>query len=203
MEKIEVPFPLIVIDDLYDDNEQKRIWGELDFLESKLMPPEEVGSAYDGDNKSLKNSNGLWIDDLYSDRNTSNILTANRKPLAIIDQECRNLPNDWWFRNTLLKDDFTLLSYYEDGGYYSKHSDIAHMTVLTWFYRTPKSFEGGNLTFNDYDLTIDCVHNRMVAFPSMIFHSVDKIIMDDKDMGKGLGRWCITQFGHDQRVSVV
>ena len=196
MRLIDAEFPIVVYDNLYNDDEIQYICRELDFLESRLDTPEDTGSAKTIDGKILKGNSGIWLDNFFIDRTKSDILKVNRKPFNILNEQCRNFEKDWWFKYTYVKEDYTLLSYYENSDYYSKHNDEAHITILTWFHRTPKSFSGGNLTFDDYDLTIECSHNRMVAFPSIIFHSVDKVIMEDKDIGKGIGRWCMSQFGH-------
>ena len=45
-------------------------------------------------------------------------------------------------------------------------------------------FEGGNLIFDNN--IIECVANRIVLFPSILMHEVDKI--------KGTGRFSITHF---------
>ena len=68
------------------------------------------------------------------------------------------------------------------------------MTGITWFYREPKKFTGGNLRFPLFDMEIECKHNRVIVFPSSIYHGVDKIGMEEKDMGKKLGRFAMSQF---------
>ena len=65
----------LVIDDFYTDEEQMHIWKELDFLtyDTKLMPPEETGTAHDLDTgKALKKNSALFLDTLYARREFSN-----------------------------------------------------------------------------------------------------------------------------------
>jgi Rps23 Pro-64 3,4-dihydroxylase Tpa1-like proline 4-hydroxylase len=92
--------------------------------------------------------------------------------------------------------DETLISYYENGGYYKKHDDQALYSAITWFYKEPKRFSGGNFYFNDYEIEIKIKNNMTVIFPSFIQHSVDKVTLeeDSSDKLSGLGRYSMTQF---------
>ena len=67
-------------------------------------------------------------------------------------------------------------------------------TALIWFYKEPKRFTGGVLTFTQSKKTVECKHNRMVLFPSYYLHAVDEVTMEYKYRGKGLGRYCLTHF---------
>ena len=67
-------------------------------------------------------------------------------------------------------------------------------TALVWFYKEPKRFTGGDLTFTQSQQTVECKHNRMILFPSYYLHAVDEVSMEYKYRGKGLGRYCLTHF---------
>jgi len=90
--------------------------------------------------------------------------------------------------------DSSQVSYYENGSEYKSHFDNYMHTVLIWFYREPKRFTGGDLKFNQSGQVVECKHNRMILFPSYYMHEVDKVFMDEKDLNKGLGRFCLTHF---------
>ena len=96
--------------------------------------------------------------------------------------------------NTLVPDETSFLSYYEDGDYFKPHEDNCKLTVLNWMYKEPKRFTGGNLVFPDYNKTIELESNKVIIFPSKITHAVNTTSMDEKY--KGMGRWCITYFLH-------
>ena len=87
-----------------------------------------------------------------------------------------------------------LLSYYENQDYYKRHYDTALITCLTWFHKDPKKFSGGDFKFSDYNISIECKSNRMIVFPSMIFHEVEKIEMKEEDCGNRYGRYCFSHF---------
>jgi len=190
-------FPFIVIKNLYDEHELNLIWEELNFLcySQKFLDPTESSPALDPDGKMLKRSNCFFLDRTYTERKISNILSVNRKIFNFYDDIF--LTSDSWFFNTFrCEKDTTLLSYYENGDYYNPHQDNAISTCLTWFFKSPKKFDGGNLSLihKDRKIDIEVENNKCVIFPSSILHSVDKISMNNEDLNKKLGRFCITQF---------
>lgn len=192
------PFPLITIEQTFDEKELKLIWQEISFLYygEKFFPPDETGSAYDTlDGKKIykKHNSGVFIADLYKDLKFSNIHKCNRKIIENKD-EIYKKESSWFFKNIYFNEDNTLISYYENEDYYGSHTDNAFLTCLTWFFKQPKKFEGGNLTFTDYKVTIEINNNCSVIFPSFITHEVSKISMKPEDLNALNGRICMTQF---------
>ena len=191
------PFPYIVIDDYYERNELEYIWEELDFLShpNKLKrATKRSGGASDNDGKLLKRNFHRYLDGVYTERELSNILTVNRK---LFEDNCklfRQHPH-WFFQNVVFDNDFTQVGYYEDNDEYGQHYDCATATSLTWLYREPKRFTGGDLFLGHEKIKIDCINNRTLIFPSMIRHSVNKIQMEREHQNKRLGRYAISQFG--------
>tara|TARA_B100000131_G_scaffold234586_1_gene226496 strand:+ start:247 stop:870 length:624 start_codon:yes stop_codon:yes gene_type:complete len=195
-------FPYILIDDFYDRSELNRIWEELDFLcHPKRMGRSslERGAAWvrdaNGVKQSVKNTWDLWLDQFFTSRDSSNILETNRK-LVGNEQIFKNHPH-WLFNHTdALRRDDTQILYYEDSDEYKPHRDYARLTCLTWFYREPKKFTGGNLRFPGFDLEIECKNNRVIVFPSAVLHGVDKVSMEEQYRDKRLGRFVMSQFLH-------
>ena len=203
-------YPYIVIDDVYDTNELNLIWRELDFLldGNKFDEPEKTGSAV-GNDVVLKKNGGIWLDDAYSDRKFSNILTCNRKLYKELESIWSG-SESWWFRSLLgsksiLNQDYTLLSYYDQEDYYKPHYDKSILTSLTWLYREPKGFDGGDFILNPTmdkkhllnettgSETVELKNNRTVMFPGIIPHQVTSVKMNCKNK-KGMGRFCISNF---------
>ena len=188
------PFPYILIDDFYNQSELDGIWEELDYLcHPKRMGRSSIErGAATMDGQSLKNAWDMFLDCFFTSRDFSNILEINRK---LIDQEIFKKHPHWLFNHvSALNEDNTLIMYYENNDEYKPHRDLARLTCLTWFYREPKKFTGGNLRFPRFDMEIECKHNRVIVFPSSIHHGVGKVGMEEKDMGKKLGRFTMTQF---------
>jgi len=190
-------FPFIVIKNLYDEHELNLIWEELNFLcySQKFLDPTESSSALDPDGKILKRNNCFFLDRTYTERKISNILSVNRKIFNFYD-DIFSTSDSWFFNEFRCERDTTLISYYENGDYYEPHQDNAISTCLTWFFKSPKKFNGGNLSliYKGSKIDIEVENNKCVIFPSNILHSVDKITMNDEDLNKKLGRFCITQF---------
>lgn len=190
--------PVAVIDDFYDQEAVKKIWQEILFLSSgdKMNDPSATGSAidYDDDNQPvfLKKNKGLFLDEIYMDRNVSDILRENRKIFQTQIHDHLINYNPIFRYLTGANKDYTLLSYYEDSDYYSPHVDDATMTVISWFYSQPKKFTGGSLIFED-NITVDCTYNRTVVFPSILKHAVEPVNLENQYKNQNYGRYTLTQ----------
>lgn len=194
--------PIIVIDNFYDAIAEEKIMQELLFLNNdldKLKHPAETGSAWDADESSpdgkkyLKQNKAHSLDNIYRDRNISNILKENRKLFSesVTDSLIDMHP---LFRHVKYANrDATLVSYYENSDYYLPHRDDATITAITWFYKNPKSFSGGNLIIEN-TISIECMTNRCVIFPSITTHSVDEIKINPSRQNLNFGRFAISQF---------
>lgn len=187
--------PIMIVDGFYSEGACKNIWQELCFLNNgfKMLGPDSTGSAWDeATNTPLKNNLGIILDEIYKNRNVSNILKENRKLFsdAFSDQLIEYSAFFRYLRAANL--DTTIIQYYENSDYYKSHTDSATITAITWFYDQPKKFKGGNLIFEN-NLVINCEYNRTVLFPSILFHSVEEIMMDPYSQNKNYGRYSITQ----------
>ena len=56
-----------------------------------------------------------------------------------------------------------MISYYKNNEEYKYHSDRATMTALWWTYKEPKGFTGGDLSFKDNDIKINCKNIRRIC----------------------------------------
>jgi len=191
-------FGYVIVDDYYDENEQKQIWKELEFLTSPriLLPAQDTGSATK-DGKVLKNNGGVFLDHFYNNRDNSNILCLNKKVYNDeIDKEFTPL-HPYNELSAYIKYDLSLVSYYEDSDYYLPHIDISQFTSLVWFFKEPKCFGGGEFKFSNYEDVIELKHNRMILFPSWVMHEVSEVKMNEgfeTDGYSTYGRYCITNF---------
>jgi hypothetical protein len=188
----------LVIDDFLKDDELKNVWLELDFLTNKsiMLPPEKSSSARDTlTNVILKKNNVIFLDDVYQNRETSHIFNVFQKLRGEeLTDIIEDLPNEFKYFK-YIGHDRTFISYYENSDYYKPHVDQAVLTCLYWCNKSPKSFEGGNLTIGDEQTQIEYKNNRLVIFPSYNIHSVDVIKMaEDNIPFSGWGRYTITKF---------
>ena len=196
------PFPLMVINNFYNQQELDLIWKELDFYTApnKLFTAENYGGVV-----GYTNAKAIVLDDLYKNyennekganfRNISNILTVNRKLFesGVLDtfsslHGCVSIANK-------TNHDITKVRYYHDGQYYDPHTDKSTMFLaFSYFYKEPKKFVGGDLEFPKYDFKLPCDNNSMVIFPGWVEHGVRKVKIKNSDYYDGWGRYAITSF---------
>ena len=190
--------PFLVVDNFYNKEEQNLIWTELDSHKENFVVDEGTanrGVAKNNNGKPIANLSRIYLDELYENkRERSSILHCYQKLFTreIINKykEKTLAARTYAITNT----DWSQVSYYENNNNYDKHYDEFMHSVLIWFYRKPKRFDGGDLIFTDLNKTVKCKHNRMILFPSYYYHKVNKVIMKEQYKNKGLGRFCLTHF---------
>jgi hypothetical protein len=202
-----IPKPkMLIVDQWYSEQEEKRIWNELEFYTQpdKFERAETSGNvAKDEQNEVLGEHFRIHLDQLYTPRardylNISDILNYHSKLQTPQFHEAIKQANPVYyrqFRETNVT--YSLVSYYDGNDYYKPHHDIFMWTVLIWFYKKPKAYTGGDLIFPEYsNFRVEALHNRMVAFPSYYLHGVETINLPEDKRNKGLGRYTITHFLH-------
>tara|TARA_A100001391_G_scaffold71791_1_gene45787 strand:- start:1840 stop:2508 length:669 start_codon:yes stop_codon:yes gene_type:complete len=184
--------PYLLAKNYFTKKEMDLILSELRFLTPKM-------TFQDGKNlptKDYKKNTQIGLDDLYTDRTTSNILSLMNKIYG--DVELLKKLNDLhWFYTTwrYTNLDNTFVAYYENTDYYKAHRDIAVISIMYWIWEEPKSFTGGDIYLSDYDIDIPLERNQLLIIPSSTNHAVQPIKMND-DIKKlsGMGRYCIARF---------
>lgn len=195
VKKILEPFPHLIIENIYDDEELELIWEELKFLNKpgKMLPPNLYGAApLPGTGKFATKARALELDKVYNNKMFSNILQVNGKVSKKYSREYASLsPHHVKFLKSNI--DFTKIRYYNNGEDYKPHSDdIYDVISCTYFHKEPKKFEGGELFFPEYNYEVTCKNNMCIIFPPYFAHGVRKIIMENNNLE--FGRYCITQF---------
>ena len=188
--------PFLWVRDVYNKDQLTDIFEELDFLlgiERYKDPehPDGPETAYDPEGNVLISGKGMHLDVVYKDRSESNILKVNRK---LFSEETTTLLESYhsFFRYVRRSNtDNTKLHYYTDGDYYKSHFDDCVVTAISFFYNEPKGYAGGDLLL-EHTLTIPCLNNSMVVFPSIMWHEVTPIVMSN--FSPNMGRYSMTQF---------
>lgn len=197
--KVDPRFPFFYIDDWYSPEEELNIWKELDFYTdfNKLQHAKDGPVAKEEDGTIKANNYRIYIDQIFSNegRKISSILKCMEKQKqekfhklvehVLVPGPGRN------FSST--NNDFTMLSYYHDDGYYKEHVDTFQFTCLIWFAKQPQKFTGGDFLLKDINERVAFKHNRMIFFPSYYAHEVERIHMNE-DSKLGDGRYVITHF---------
>lgn len=183
---------MLVVEDFYSQEEQELIWQELQWLTNpgKLLTPKNYGGVV-----GQAESRAVQLDSVYADRTFSNILRVNRKlfqsnvlwPFSRLHDCCYNARGTDW--------DITKIRYYHDGEAYGAHRDgKSQFLACSYFYREPKKFEGGELRFPKYDITVESKNNSIVIFPGWVEHEVLEVSIGNDGYYSGNGRYCMTQF---------
>lgn len=192
--ELKDPFPHLIVENMYNEEELALIWQELEFLNNlgKFKNPDEYGAAkFDGEYST--SSKGIILDNVYYDRSFSNILNINRKLFKHTETYSNLSP--YHFKFLVCNIDSTKLRYYSNKDYYRPHRDYNSDTIAcTYFYKKPKKFSGGELFFPEYNYQIECLDNTCIIFPSYFNHGVKEVTITDKNYCDGFGRYCMTQF---------
>jgi Rps23 Pro-64 3,4-dihydroxylase Tpa1-like proline 4-hydroxylase len=200
IEKMPDPFEAILVKNTYSEKELVDIWKELDFLTRKdvLLTPEMTASAKDSQGKFLKNNKSVFLFQIYQKQEISPIISYTSKIFSVEVGNFYKKINPMHQMFFSINQRSLLLNYYENNDFYDYHTDKSVYTSVTYLFKEPKSFTGGDITFkiNEHEYTQKIENNLSIVFPSSYLHSVSPIKMkEENEEFSGLGRYCINQFG--------
>ena len=195
-------FPYLYIDDWYTPEEEKLIWTELDFYTNTSTlhrAEDDPTTGYHDDGSSRSQAWRVFCEGLYmnpeSAHSASHFLRLQKSKILSNKVKMAMEEAGPVFRMFGVTNQSTaMINYYENDDYYDAHTDAYMISSFCWFYRTPKAFTGGDITFTDSGATTECKHNRMIVFPSYYMHSVDPIKMKEENLEMGLGRYSLVHF---------
>jgi len=185
------PFPHILGENIWNKEELKLIWEELQFFNKKhkLKTAEGFAGVVD-----KTNSLGIVYDQ--SLREVSNLHYLNTKLFEEIRPSVIELSES----NLLLKSlpratrCTSKLRYYENGAEYKTHIDMKFVyLIFMYFHKTPKKFKGGELIFEEFNYEFAAKNNSLIAIPGCVPHGVRKVEMDEK-YNPTHGRYCFSMF---------
>jgi hypothetical protein len=191
----------MVIDNFYTEDQLKEIELELSFLTRKaiMLDEKHLASGTDNSGNIMTSKNGVFLESVYKNHKHSPLITSTFKQM---DTESFN--KEMLGANTLFKSLFYcntrshLLSYYENSDYYKPHVDSFFFTLLSYFYKEPKQFTGGNLVLkscnSDKEAVIEVKHNRTVVIASSTLHEALPIKSEMTNTLSGNGRYCNAAF---------
>ena len=193
--KIYNPCPYLIIENTFNQKDLELIWEELEFLNhpGKLLSPRETESAESLDGTLLKKNKSVFLDELFSyNKNFSNILRINKSVLSNQTKQLYSELNFGYHSIWQTDSHSTLINYYEHGDYYDSHMDSALQTFVTFFYKEPKQFSGGDFWITDFNHKIEIENNMTIVIPSFLNHHVDTVEMENEIYGNG--RYSMTIF---------
>lgn len=189
MMKVEnVPFPHIIIDNYFTDEEYNLVWKEINFLEDKLKNSSDLNYLQEGPDKYLTNSTGLILDSVYYDRSVSDILRICTDKLFYGNlYESVKDNNEYWGYLSHSNVDFTKLRKYTNHQGYQEHQDF-WVNILVSTTLQKNNFKGGELFFPRHNYEIPTENNKTIIFPGWVTHSIKPIISGE--------RYAITNYIH-------
>lgn len=183
-EVIKEPSPCVKLYDYFSVYEESEILNEITAykLLGLFLGPAGVGSAIDDSGKSLRSGTGVFVDDVFRNRDSSAILKATRK---VFHPDIKNAIIEATGSTDVqgCNSDRVLLNYYGDGDEYDLHYDKGMYTCVVFF--VTGAFSGGLLEFED-GTVVKPIHNQGVIFPSFLKHRVTKV--------HGEGRYSLAHF---------
>ena len=187
-----------IIDQTFSPTELATIWASIDHIQGRglFQNPNQTGSAIDPrTGQMIKRNRSVFLDDLEpADRTPdirpliASVWTQRDLVISLTNvHPCFSLLNNINYSTSLL-------SYYESGERYPTHRDRSVFTILTWLYKEPKSWRGGEFKLNQYGLTMSVENNQSIIFPGSYLHEATATQMTTHEPGQG--RYCLAQFGY-------
>ena len=178
------PFPHVIIENTFDENQLRLIWREMEFLGDKLEGPENYSNIQE-DGTYLTTAGALQLDNVYTERCFSDILRITQEVFLDNEQLFKDLleANEYWKTYCWSNEDVTKIRRYYPGEEYRPHEDCqVHVIIST----TLGEDAGGNLYFPKQKCLIETTNNKTVIFPGWIQHSITKVFEEN--------RYAITKF---------
>ena len=187
---------LLQIKNFYNQYELEDIWTELNFLTTyeKIFDPDTSKTASAMLDGQTKKNKSLFLASVYKDLKYSNIYKTTKKVFndSFLQKLISINPIYRGMREDSMENHQILISYYENGDNYFAHRDLTRFTILTYLFKEPKKFTGGELLLNDFDMKIEVENNMVLIIPGAYLHEVLTTKMEKNVLGNG--RYCISQF---------
>jgi Rps23 Pro-64 3,4-dihydroxylase Tpa1-like proline 4-hydroxylase len=180
------PSPYIIVDDFLTPEEYGKVRKEI----NDLIPKMSSGKMYDHDIgketvNERKNNLSVWLDNIYPDRDMSNILIGLKNIWGNeMTNYLQNTDSGIFRLYNITNNDSTLLSLYKNGAFYEKHVDNHHddnddnnRLFLTSNLMIGSNFKGGDFMLGDK--IIPFKDNRLLIFESHKEHQVTTVETDD------------------------
>jgi Rps23 Pro-64 3,4-dihydroxylase Tpa1-like proline 4-hydroxylase len=166
---------VIILDDIFSQETYDTILNQaLDLIHSEeIHSHDKIGTAI-VDNQYLSRRKGLLLDRIFKE-NRSNFLYFE-KHYEILRKTFSNIKNLPFVFRGIERTNFdeSLLGIYDKKDFYRMHNDSSLYTAI-FFLHADKKFQGGDLIFDEMNLKVDFIKNRLIIFPGWTYHSVSEV----------------------------
>lgn len=201
IDKFPQPFEALYIEDTFTQDQIDFIWKELDFVTNRyaMTSWENTKEKHGEDLETEKINNVFYPIHRYKEPLLISPITAFSRQQLCSEKvfsfyESVNPVHELYRHQNY---HVTFASYYQNADKYDYHRDDCCYTTLTYLYKEPKSFSGGEITLKvgDIEETKEIKNNMSIIFPGVYLHKVSPITMsDDFSKYSTYGRYCISQF---------
>jgi hypothetical protein len=187
IERPDFACPVLIADHFLGSTESENVLKECIELKKVYMPA-KIADGPSGSKLDLgfRRNDVVYLDDIFSGApERSDILSQLSRRVQSL--ECKEL----WAKHYLLFDIINyatrrevVVSRYGHGGGYKKHRDTIInaspnrlVTLVYYVNLSPSRFSGGDLVLWEAgsSLRISPKHDRLVAFPSAVYHEVEEV----------------------------
>ena len=201
IDRFPEPFEALYIEDTFTKDQMDFIWKELEFVTNRnAMQRWEISKEKFSEDLEVEKINNVFYPFV---KYTDALLIS---PVAVFPkmQLCREEVFSFYesinpvhelYRHQNFHNVFA--SYYQDADKYDYHRDSCCYTTLTYLYKEPKSFSGGEITLKvkEVEETKEIKNNMSIIFPGVYQHKVSPITMSSEFGNYSTyGRYCISQF---------
>lgn len=187
-----------VLKDFYTEEEKQKIWTELQYLRSNeygWLHPNKENNACDADTGEVHLKDAIQYCVSYKDVMDESI--ALKSSIYVYGNKIwkwhKKLTkfNQIYYQLQEINNRTSVITYYPNNSKYNKHRDCATFTMLSYFYREPKNFTGGEFIVEDRKYEIN--NGFTIIIPSFLEHGCAEvnIINESKDDS---GRFCVANF---------
>lgn len=186
---------IVLLENFFTEKEYEMMWNELEFLceDDMLIDSKNVGGAVDPKTgQPLRVNRGVAIESVM-DANNSDIVRLTR--LIFEKQVIENLCNidEMYHYLSYPTKEFNLVNHYMGGHKYDYHRDSCVITAITLFWKDPKLFTGGELSFKS--VTPKMKPRDMLLFPSYLLHAVSNVQLNEGVKPENMnGRISVSKF---------
>ena len=195
-------FPYLLINNFFSNEEYDLIWREVMYLFNNNHFHDcslDKNSAHT-DGKPLASNSRCYPNDVLneSQRQNSGLYNSIRKIQnkefhKLVEQTFKNSPYALYKTFLGTNRSSLLLKYYGEAAEYKEHFDQPQFSMITWLYKEPKNFEGGDFILTKNNTRVKCSNNTCIIFPGFYYHKVEPIKIIDKTIKDG-GRFSINRF---------
>jgi Rps23 Pro-64 3,4-dihydroxylase Tpa1-like proline 4-hydroxylase len=198
----EKEFPHLIIDDFFTVEELKILWKEIFYLydNGKFFKSSiDKKSGHNGTeplalNRRCYPNLVLNDDQINSSLLFNSIVKVQDKNFhKEVEKTFKNSPYALYKTFLGLNRSNLVLNYYEESEQYKEHFDQFQFSMITWLFKEPKNFEGGDFIFTKNNTKIEIINNRCILFPGFYYHKVEPVKMINKNIEAG-GRFSINRF---------